>query len=64
MARRDKKENDGMKRQKEKMPRRDKKKRWHEEITRRNMSSLLMGTKKATSLPFRIKMWPIDFYTG
>lgn len=23
-----------------------------------------MGIQKATSLPFRIKMWPIDFYTG
>ena len=23
-----------------------------------------MGIQKATSLPFQIKMWPIDFYKG
>lgn len=28
------------------------------------MSSLSYGHEKATSLPFQIKMWPIDFYTG
>ena len=28
------------------------------------MSSLSYGHEKATSLPFRIKMWLIDFYTG
>ena len=47
MARRDKKGKDGMKRQKEKMPRRDKKKRWHEEITRRNVSSLSYGHEES-----------------